>query len=84
MLNFALCAIKTETIIGIVAIVIIVISLGLIVATAIRNYLLHKKSVGNGLFVEPPACEEEGVSEEEVIADSEQAEEENTQSGLAE
>lgn len=38
-----LSAVKTETIIGIVAIVVIVISVGIIVATAIRNYLLHKK-----------------------------------------
>ena len=42
MLNI-LSAISTETIIGIVAIVVIVISSGIIIATAIRNYLLHKK-----------------------------------------
>lgn len=44
MLNI-LSAISTETIIGIVAIVVIVISSGIIIATAIRNYLLHKKAV---------------------------------------
>lgn len=47
MFNILLNAIKTETIIGIIAIVIIVISLGLIIATAVRNYLLHKKSLVN-------------------------------------
>ena len=40
-----LCAIATETIIGIVAIIVIVLSVGIIVATAVRNYLLHKKMI---------------------------------------
>lgn len=40
-----LSAIATETIIGIVAIIVIVISVGIIIATAVRNYLLHKKLV---------------------------------------
>lgn len=44
MLNI-LSAISTETIIGIVAIIVIVISSGIIIATAIRNYLLHKKAM---------------------------------------
>lgn len=38
-----LSAMATETIIGIVAIVVIVISVGIIVATAVRNFLLQKK-----------------------------------------
>ncbi len=40
-----LCAIATETIIGIVAIIVIILSVGIIVATAVRNYLLHKKMI---------------------------------------
>lgn len=40
-----LSAISTETIIGIVAIIVIVISAGIIIATAVRNYLLHKKAM---------------------------------------
>ena len=40
-----LSAIATETIIGIVAIIVIVISVGIIIATAVRNYLLDKKLV---------------------------------------
>lgn len=39
---------NAETIIGIVAVIVIVISAGIIVATAVRNYLLYKKSVKNG------------------------------------
>ena len=40
-----LSAVSAETIIGIVAIIVIVISSGIIIATAVRNYLLHKKAV---------------------------------------
>lgn len=38
-----LCAVTTETIIGIIAIVVIVVSVGIIAATAFRNYKLRKK-----------------------------------------
>ncbi len=43
-MGILLGAITTETIIGIIAIIVIVISLGIIIATAVRNYMLSKKA----------------------------------------
>lgn len=89
MLNI-LSAISTETIIGIVAIVVIVISSGIIIATAIRNYLLHKKAVieaekNEGFEGDTPIQEiEENVQDESaevnaanVVVTAEEAEDSN-------
>lgn len=63
-----LSAIETETIIGIVAIIVIVISVAIIVATAIRNYLLHKKMIaengGDESFIDNDEVQE--INGEEV------------------
>ena len=65
-----LCAIATETIIGIVAIIVIVLSVGIIVATAVRNYLLHKKMIaengGDESFINNDVVQE--IDGENVIA----------------
>lgn len=85
-----LSAIATETIIGIVAIIVIVISVGIIVATAVRNYLLHKKLIaesgGDESFIDNDQVQEidenaQVIAQEEdnnpkiTAQDQEQAEE---------
>lgn len=64
MFNLLIAA-ATETIIGTVAIIVIVISLGLIVATAVRNVMLQKKYGVNNVYQEPPKFSEEGENAEE-------------------
>lgn len=59
---------STETIIGSVAIVIIVISLGLIIATAVRNIMLQKKYGINNVYHEPPQQENKDKDGEEKMA----------------
>lgn len=65
-----LCAIATETIIGIVAIIVIILSVGIIVATAVRNYLLHKKMIaengGDESFINNDEAQEIDENNENV------------------
>ena len=68
-----LSAIATETIIGIVAIIVIVISVGIIIATAVRNYLLHKKLVlengGDESFINNDEVQEIDENAQESLQD---------------